>query len=126
MRRKTILLVDDDDETRRMLRLFCTHNQFDVIEAENGQDALEIIEAKCPDLVIIDIWMPGMDGFVAVRQIREKHDGSQLPILFFTARSDAEAEREGLALGAQAFVGKPISLAKLLKQIKLLIVNGPD
>ena len=61
------------------------------------------------------------DGFAAVRQIREKHDGSQLPILFFTARQDAEAEREGLTLGAQAFVGKPISMVKPLKHIELLI-----
>lgn len=103
-----------------MLRLFCIHHNYEVVEAVNGQEALAIIEIDCPDLVIIDIWMPGIDGFDTVRQIREKFDCLRLPVLFFTSRSDARAVKEGLALGAQGYLSKPTSLVKLLQVIEEL------
>jgi len=109
-----------------MLRLFCTHNHYDVIEAANGQEALEIINENCPDLVILDILMPGIDGFDTVLQIRENTDCNRLPILFFSAKSDVEAVQKGMAAGAQGFLSKPTSLTMLLQHIKDLLGDAPS
>jgi len=121
---QTILIVDDDKMIRRILRLLLTRNQYEVVEAENGQEALEIIEENCPNLVVIDILMPVMDGFDTVRQIRSKLICEKLPVLFLTARADVETENKGLELGAQRFLTKPINLDEFVKTIKDLIAES--
>ena len=120
---QTILVVDDDQMTRRILQLFFNRHKYEVVEAENGQEALEIIEEKCPNLVIVDVLMPGMDGFDTVRQIRSKLDCAKLPVLFLTTKADSESEYEGLEAGAQRFLGKPVNLDELAKIIKELLTK---
>lgn len=70
--RKTILVVDDETLTRQLFRLYFTPKGYDIVEAANGREALEIIEKNCPNLVIMDVLMPDMDGFSTVRHIRSK------------------------------------------------------
>ncbi|MBK8128916.1 MAG: response regulator [bacterium] len=123
---RTILLVDDDAMTRRMLQLYCARNEYDVVEAEDGQEALRIIDEKCPDLAIIDVQLPGINGFATARKIRTKLNSRQLPILFLTTRVDARAEIEGVESGAQMYLNKPIRLADLLAHIKELTTATPD
>ena len=123
--RKTILIVDDDELTRSMLRFYCNRNDFDVVEAADGREALNIIDGNCPDLAIIDVQMPGIDGFDTVRQIRSKLDCQQLPIIFLTSRADINSDREGADSGAQGYLSKPFSLTELLKHIKALTAERP-
>ncbi|MFO7683483.1 MAG: response regulator [Chloroflexota bacterium] len=121
---QTILIVDDDEMTRRVLRLYCLRNGFEVFEAEDGQQALTLIENKCPNLVIMDVLMPVMDGFTTVRNIRTKLDCAALPILFLTSRADSKAKNTGLEMGAQRFLNKPINLGELVKVIKELLTES--
>lgn len=120
---QTILIVDDDEMTRRILRLFLMRHEYAVIEAENGQDALNLIEENCPNLVIIDVLMPVMDGFTTVRHIRSILGYVDLPVLFLTSRADMEAELEGLEVGAQHFLNKPIKLAELVDTVSRLMAE---
>lgn len=117
---QTILVVDDDEMTRRILKLYCMRNDYDVVEAENGQEAISIIERDCPNLAIIDGCMPVLNGYETVRQIRTKFNCTNLPILFFSAKGDIEAENQSLEAGAQRFISKPINLGELMMNIKEL------
>jgi DNA-binding response OmpR family regulator len=119
--RKTILVVDDEKLTRQLFWLYFTNKGYDVIEAANGREALEIIVRNCPDLVIMDVLMPNMDGFSTVRQIRSKLSPDQLPVIFLTSRADSKAEVEGFEAGAQQFLVKPIPLDLLFVTVKELI-----
>jgi DNA-binding response OmpR family regulator len=121
---KTILIVDDDEMTRRLLRLFFKRHGYDVIEAENGQESLGIIEENCPDLAIIDILMPVMDGLATVHKIRSKLDCTELPILIFTTRTDIETKDKGLKAGAQRFLQKPVHLGELEEIIEELLAES--
>lgn len=121
---QTILVVDDDKMTRRILQLLFIRNGYDVIEAENGKEALELIEENCPDMVVIDVLMPVMDGFTTVRQIRAKLNCAELPVLFLTAKADMESECEGMKVGAQRFLNKPINLDDLVKITKVLLAES--
>jgi CheY-like chemotaxis protein len=120
---QTILLADDDEMTRRVLRLYCMRCGYDVIEAGDGQEALKIVERNCPNLVIMDILMPVLDGFSTVRQIRLKLNGEQLPVLFLTARANIEAENECLEAGAQRFLTKPVNLGDLFVTIREFVTG---
>ena len=112
---QTILIVDDDEMTRRILRLFFTRHEYEVVEADNGLDALKIIEGACPSLIIIDILMPGMDGISTVHKIRSKRDCTQLPVLFLTSQADTKAKNEAMKVGGQKFLNKPVNLDELVK-----------
>jgi DNA-binding response OmpR family regulator len=120
---KTILVVDDEKLTRQLFRLYFTPKGYDIVEAANGREALEIIEKNCPNLVIMDVLMPDMDGFSTVRHIRSKLSPDQLPVIFLTSRADYKAEAEGFEAGAQRFLVKPIHLDFLLATVKELIVE---
>ncbi|MCA9872466.1 MAG: response regulator transcription factor [Anaerolineales bacterium] len=125
MAKKTVLIVDDDKLIRTMLRHYCTQSDFEVIEAENGQEALQRINAERPDLVIMDVMMPGINGLHVARRIRKSFDKNQLPILFLTSESDSQTRYEAIAAGAQVFLTKPISLGDLLKSIRQLTADQP-
>ena len=125
MAKKTVLIVDDEKLIRTLLHHYCAQNDFEVVEAENGQEALQRINAECPDLVIMDVMMPGINGLHVARRIRKSFDKNQLPILFLTSESDSQTRYEAIAAGAQVFLTKPISLGDLLKSIRQLTADQP-
>ena len=112
---KQILIVDDDQEIRELLKEYLTRSGFDVLAAAEGGEMYQHLSNNTPDLIILDIMMPGDDGFSLCQQIRRK---SQVPIIMLTAASD-EADRViGLELGADDYVTKPFSNRELVARVK--------
>lgn len=116
---KSILVVDDDALIRRSLAVSLAQAGYQVQTAASGENALEIVRAKSPDLVLLDISMPGMDGLEALRTLRAH--AQNLPVIFLTARRRELDEVVGLELGADDYVTKPFDLDVLLAHIKAVL-----
>ena len=114
---KKILLVDDEPDIVEFLRYNLEKEGFEVFVSYNGRDALKKV-SKTPDLVILDIMMPEMDGFEVYNKIREKEEYNDIPIIFLTAKSGETDEIKGLDVGASDYIQKPISPKKLLARVK--------
>jgi DNA-binding response OmpR family regulator len=115
---KTILLVEDEIRIRFLLRDYFHKENFNVLEASNGREALEIFSNNIIDLIILDIMMPEVDGFTVCKAIREI---STLPIILLTAKSEEEDKLLGYDLGADDYVTKPFSPKVLVAKVKALL-----
>lgn len=113
-----ILLVDDDPHIRDMVRFALAREGFSVVEAENGVEALRRAEDERPDLVILDIMMPEMDGTEVCRRLRRD---SRVPIVFVSSRDDEIDRIIGLELGGDDYVGKPFSPRELVARVKAVL-----
>ena len=115
-----ILVVDDEPDVVESVRLGFTlqWREVDVLEANDGDRALDIVEQEHPDIVLLDIGLPGMDGFEVLRQIR---DFSDVPVLMLTARDDAMDKVKGLELGADDYVTKPFNHLELMARVKAVL-----
>lgn len=120
-----VLVVDDEDMTRKLLRLMLERDGFTILEAEDGQQALEVIAESKPDIVILDVMMPNMDGFTTCQELRSQPETAALPIILLSARSQAEAIRTGLQSGADRYMTKPISKPELVQTITELLSGVP-
>src|SRR6266852_5375852 len=118
---RTILVVDDFDDTRLLLRTWLERKGFRVIEAENGNQAVAEAEFGCPDLIIMDVEMPGMDGFAATRKIRELKELKGVPVLAVSAYGAEQFRREALAAGCNEYVSTPFEPDELEKLIRSLV-----
>jgi CheY-like chemotaxis protein len=108
-----VLVVEDYEDTREFMKFLLQDYGFDVAEATNGYEALESVKRQVPDLILMDISMPGMDGLTAARKIREQSGGSRKPaIIAITAYGEA-AQRKALEAGCDASLSKPINFDDL-------------
>jgi len=114
---KKILLVDDEVDILEFLKYNLEQDNFEVLVSSNGKDALKKI-AQNPDLIVLDIMMPEMDGFEVYEQIKKNKEYQDIPIIFLTAKSGETDEIKGLDLGASDYIQKPISPKKLIARIK--------
>lgn len=114
--RTRLLVVDDEPSIRRLLRTSLKAEGFEILEAENGAAALAAIEAAKPELVILDLGLPDLDGLDVLRRIRE--NWSKLPIIVLSVRSDERGKVEALELGADDYVTKPFGIAELVARIR--------
>jgi two-component system, OmpR family, alkaline phosphatase synthesis response regulator PhoP len=114
---KKILLVDDEVDILEFLKYNLEQDNFEVYTSTNGKDALKKISQK-PDLIVLDIMMPEMDGFELYQQIKSNKEYQDIPIIFLTAKSGETDEIKGLDLGASDYIQKPISPKKLIARIK--------
>ena len=105
-----LLVVDDVDDNRTILSRRFGRLGFEVIEAENGERALELVKVQSFDVVLLDIMMPGIDGLEVLRQLRETYSQDQLPIIMVSAKSSSEDVVDGLLLGANDYITKPVDL----------------
>ena len=119
MENKKILIVDDEKDIDEVLTHFVKSIGFEVVVALSGKEALEILDLKKPDLILLDIAMPGMDGLEVLRGIRKKD--VEVPVVIITAYKDAEKVVEGFRLGAKDCIFKPFDLDYLAKVIRSLI-----
>lgn len=119
--KKTILIADDEVRMRRVLCDYLHIKGYEVLEAADGVQAVELAERKKVDLVLLDVMMPRMDGFEACRRIRQRSD---LPILMLTARGEEADELNGFSLGADEYIQKPFSLKILLARIEAVLRRG--
>ncbi len=111
----SILLVDDDEKLIQLLTSYFKQEQFIVYTAGNGQEALQMLRKVKPDIMILDLMMPVMDGFEVCRRVRQTND---LPIIFLSAK-DSEADRlVGLAVGGDDYVVKPFSVRELVARVR--------
>ena len=118
---QTILVVDDDAELRDMLSAYLRAEGFAVIQAADGPSALQRRDADVPDLVILDVGLPGMDGFEVLRRIRTSCD---VPVVMLTARTEEIDRVVGLTVGADDYVAKPFSPRELAARIKAVLRRG--
>ena len=114
-----LLLVDDEDNLRSMLEAALRHSGFDVVPAANGRDALAAVKAERPDLVVLDVMLPDLDGFEVCRRLRT--EGDHTPVLFLTARDAKEDTVRGLTLGGDDYLVKPFSLEELVARIQSVL-----
>jgi DNA-binding response OmpR family regulator len=115
---RTILLVDDDALMRRSLAFHLEQAGYRVHTSANAEDALALVHNSPPDLVILDIGLPGMDGLDALRELKTKHN---LPVIFLTARRRELDEVVGLELGADDYITKPFDVDVVLAHIKAVL-----
>lgn len=114
----TVLVVDDELRLRRIVADYLKIKGYTVKEAENGREALAIAEKAPPDLVLLDVMMPVMDGWETCRRLREKWD---MPIVLLTAREQEEDELTGFSLGADEYITKPFSLKVLAARVEAVL-----
>lgn len=126
MSKKTILVVDDEKDLLDLIEYNLRKEGFEVLKAENGQQGIEVAKKNKPDLVLLDIMMPKMDGLEAVEIMRQDNDLKNIPIIFLTARSDEKTEVEGLNKGGDDYITKPISTTKLISRIKAVMRRFDD
>lgn len=118
VRKRLILVVDDEPAIARLARAKLQADGYAVIAAANGEEALERIEAERPDLVVLDLMMPGMDGFETLRRIRE---GGQLPVILLTARTGDSDKLRGLHGGADDYLTKPFNPDELSARVAAVL-----
>lgn len=114
-----ILVVDDDNHTRMLLRAILENDNYTVLTATNGEEALEVLDREHVDLVVLDIMMPKMDGYEFTKLIRKTNE--TLPILMVTAKHLPADEKKGFLVGTDDYITKPIDEEKLLLRIKALL-----
>lgn len=114
---RTILLVEDDDETRRGYCVMLRHAGFKVLEADNGKDAVQVALEDTPDLILMDMNLPMLDGWEAARRIRSDDRSGATPLLAFSAKIDSVADLRPGATLFDGFIAKPVSPAELVRRV---------
>ena len=116
--RETILIVDDEERMRKLIAAYLKKEGYEIVEAENGAEALSVFKSNKVHLIILDVMMPVMDGFSVCREIRKK---SNVPIVFLTAKGEDDDKLLGFMLGTDHYVSKPFNMKLLILKIKSLI-----
>jgi DNA-binding response OmpR family regulator len=119
--RKVILVVDDQQENLYLLKVLLTSHGYEVVEAQSGPEALERLDEQHCNLILLDIMMPGMDGYEVCRRIRSGGNHSQVPIILLTAKRDVESKVRGLDVGANDYLTKPFDRQEILARIRSLL-----
>ena len=115
----TLLVVDDEPNIRELLSTSLRFAGFDVVSAANGADALRMAEQNDPDLLVLDVMLPDMDGFTVTRRLRQA--GKHMPVVFLTARDDTSDKITGLTVGGDDYVTKPFSLEEVVARIRAVL-----
>jgi len=115
---KLILVVDDEERMARFIRLNLEHDGFQVVEANRGMQAIQVLRDRMPDVVILDVMMPDIDGFEVLQLIRET---SQVPVIMLTAKGEEDDRVRGLELGADDYITKPFSPREMVSRVKAVL-----
>jgi two-component system, OmpR family, alkaline phosphatase synthesis response regulator PhoP len=118
---KKILIVDDEPNIVMALEYTFKKQNFEVFIARDGQEALDILKNQLPDIIILDVMMPNVDGFATIEQIKANEKLNHCKIIFLSAKNKEKDIEKGLMLGANAYVTKPFSLKKLTEQVNELL-----
>ena len=113
-----VLIADDEHNIRHILDFSLNAEGFDVIAVHNGEDAFTMAVTDAPDLIILDVMMPGQGGIETCRILKEDRRTADIPIILLTARSDRKDREEGLAAGADDYITKPFSPQKLVATVQ--------
>lgn len=118
---KSILVVDDEPNIVLSLEFLMTQAGYEVRIARDGNAALESVVEKIPDLILLDLMIPGRDGYDVCQTLRRSEEWARIPIIMLTAKGREVEKEKGLALGANEYVTKPFSTAELTKRVKELL-----
>ncbi len=118
LKNRTILVVDDEERMARFIRLNLEHDGFHVIEAYRGMQAIQALRDALPDLILLDVMMPDLDGFEVLKMIREV---STVPVIMLTAKGEEDDRVRGLELGADDYVTKPFSPRELVSRVRAVL-----
>jgi len=123
---KEVLIVDDEPNVVVSLQFLMEQQGYRVLVAERGEDALDLIYQYKPDLVLLDIMLPGIDGYEVCEIVRLNPDYRNIKIIFITARGREEEIAKGMSLGADAYITKPFSNVELVAQVNALLNETSD
>jgi DNA-binding response OmpR family regulator len=115
-----VLLVDDDDMLRKMTEILLSKQGFEVVAAENGEKAMQQLKVIHPDVILMDVMMPDMDGFSVCREIKANPVTAGIPIVMLTALDNPENKVKGFEGGADDYISKPFEIAELTAKIKAI------
>lgn len=118
MKKSKILVIDDNNLNLRMIELVLQNYNYDVITAMNGASGIKATQEQNPDLILLDIMMPVMDGFEVCERLKESPDTQDIPIIFLTSKPDSEGIVKGFELGAADYVTRPFNRPELMARIK--------
>lgn len=119
---KTILLAEDEPAIAEVIEFLLTDAGFKVIHAKDGDEAIALLDDLVPDLFLLDVMMPGKDGFAVAREIRSRPVLAKADIVFLTALGDEPSRRKGYADGAELYIVKPFDNNDLLRRIKEILI----
>ena len=117
----TILIVDDEERNRKLLDVFMKAEGYQTLAAMRGQEALDIAARDAPDLILLDMMMPGMDGFEVARALKNHPDTRRIPLVVVTSLDDPASRQRALAAGADHVLTKPIDRWQLSQQVSALL-----
>lgn len=115
---KRLLLIDDDPNLILLVKDYLEFRGYEVVTAENGREALEVLEQEIPDMIICDVMMPEMDGYSLVKHVRENPLTSWVPVLFLSAKGQSQDRVKGLNTGADVYMVKPFEPEELVAQVE--------
>lgn len=118
---KKILIVDDEPNIVMSLEYTFKKSNYEVFIARDGQEALEILKTNFPDVIILDVMMPMVDGYATLEQIRKDTNLSYTKVMFLSAKNKESDIAKGMALGADAYLTKPFSIKKVVEQVEELL-----
>jgi excisionase family DNA binding protein len=116
-----VLLVDDDEKVRELVRVNLEFEGYLVREAGSADEGLAAIDEATPDLILLDVMMPHVDGWEMLRRVQEQHGAGVIPVVMFSGKVDEQAQQLAAASGARGFVGKPFDLQHLIDQAKQIV-----
>ncbi len=116
-----ILIVDDEIGALTLIGIMLERGGFDVFKARNAAEALQLLDDTTPDLIILDVMMPGMDGIELCGVIRERPETAETPVLILSARGDAESIIRGMEAGANDYIPKPILHHDLVSKVRVML-----
>jgi len=118
---RQVLVVDDEIGALTLIGIMLERGGFDVIKAQDAYTALEVLESTTPDLIILDVMMPGMDGIELCRRVRDREETDDTPVLILSARGDAASVESGFTAGATDYLSKPILHHDLITKIRQVL-----
>jgi two-component system alkaline phosphatase synthesis response regulator PhoP len=119
--RQTILIIDDEPDAIIAAKKALQSEGYNVIEVYNGKTGLEAIEEKTPDLILLDVMMPDMDGFEICKKLKEDELYNHIPIIMLTAKGEVDDRVEGIETGADDYITKPFNLRELKARIRMVL-----
>jgi two-component system OmpR family response regulator len=117
-----VLVVDDEEHITEMVAMGLSFNGFDVERVSSGRAALDAVAQRRPDLIVLDVMLPDLDGFEVARRLRQAEGaGTRVPVIFLTARDTTQDKVDGLRLGSDDYVTKPFSIEELIERVKAVL-----
>jgi two-component system cell cycle response regulator DivK len=122
---KKVLVVEDDQDNREMVIKVLKHNGYRTVEAVDGEEAVERAKAEKPDLILLDLYIPKMDGYQVIKRLKGDQDLLHIPIIALTAHAMKGHKEEALAAGFDGYIAKPINVRELPQQMEHFLRRSP-